>query len=361
MEETVYNNSKLAFHKSKLESFIEGNIMAPIYVRVKPTNYCNHHCFYCAYDSWNPIVKEQGRNAQLPLAKMMEILSDFKEMGIKAVTYSGGGEPLVYPHIVEALEKTLEYGIELSIITNGQKLKNQRAELLKQAQWVRVSLDSCNAQTFSKTRRVPESWFYDLTNNLKSFAMIKPTSCELGINFVVQENNKDQVYSSIKLFRELGVDHVKITPRHILETSKKDFEISKDDVTNQIEKARQEFSDFRIYDSYDNDFNLINMRTYTQCYIMQTIPVVGAVGDVYFCHDKAWRGEGVLGSIKNQSFKELWFSSETKIKFKEFNPKKECKHRCTNDSKNIIIGKILNDFNNVDLYIPSTNKHKNFI
>ena len=40
----VYEESKLAFHKEKLESFKKGKITAPVYVRLKPTNYCNHHC-----------------------------------------------------------------------------------------------------------------------------------------------------------------------------------------------------------------------------------------------------------------------------------------------------------------------------
>jgi len=39
---------------------------------------------------------------------MLEILSDFKEMGVKAITFSGGGEPLIYSHIEEVMKKALE-------------------------------------------------------------------------------------------------------------------------------------------------------------------------------------------------------------------------------------------------------------
>ena len=49
--------------------------------------------------------------------------------GVKAVTFSGGGEPLVYPYITETMEKVLDAGIDLSIITNGSMLKGRNAQL----------------------------------------------------------------------------------------------------------------------------------------------------------------------------------------------------------------------------------------
>ena len=158
---SVYSPSKIVFHKEKLESLAKGEITSPIYVRVKPENRCNHRCFYCSYDpDFDYVLSETKNNKDsLPRDKMMEILNNFKEMGVKAVTYSGGGEPLIYPYIEETLQKTLENNINLSIITNGQKLNEKRAELLTQAKWVRVSGDSINAKLFNKIRRIPESFF----------------------------------------------------------------------------------------------------------------------------------------------------------------------------------------------------------
>lgn len=366
MKENVYSISKLAFHKDKIESLAKGEVSAPIYVRVKPTNRCNHACYYCSYVSENdcPVSETMNFRDEIPKEKMMEILQDFKEMGVKAVTYSGGGEPLVHPDIAEIMQKTLDLGIDLSIITNGQELNGKKAEVLKNAKWVRISSGEIDAKTFAETRKRPESWFFKLRDNIKNFAEIKSPDCEFGINFVVQNKNADKVYESVKFFKNLGVNHIKITPcwmPDFLEYHKP----TKESVMEQIERARKEFQGhgFVVYDTYKNDFELTGLdeRKYSKCYVMQIIPVIGADSVVYFCHDKTYTKNGALGSIKNRSFKDLWFSKEAAEKFKNFNPMVGCKHHCTYDSRNILTQEMINNLEEIEKYAPQDDKHKNFI
>lgn len=362
----VYNTSKLSFHPEKLKALSQGEIIAPLYVRVKPTNKCNHGCFYCSYapGSTAPVSETINLIDEIPKEKMLEILSDFRDMGVKAITYSGGGEPLIYPHIEEVMRKTLEYGIDLSIITNGQSLKGEKAEILANAKWVRISSAEIDAETFAEVRKRPESWFYDLIENIRNFAKIKNHDCELGINFAVYKKNADKVYTAIKYFKGLGVNHIKITPcwfPNFLEYHKD----TRDSVIKQIAKAREEFEDgsFQIYDTYENDFKLtgINERTYHKCFVMQTIPVIGADSKVYFCHDKTYSKNGALGSIKERSFKDLWFSEEAAKIFRNFDSKEGCKHHCTYDSRNLFIADILCNLDNLKNHMPENDRHKNFV
>ena len=74
---------------------------------------------------------------------------------------------------------------------------------------------------------------------------------------------------------------------------------------------------------------------------MQIVPAIGADQNVYFCHNKAYDNRGVLGSIKDKSFKELWFSQEAKDKFNNFDPRKSCWHQCSNDEKNKLMGEMI--------------------
>lgn len=352
---TPYSNLKIFAHAQELNDIGQGKRVAPIYVRIKPTNYCNHKCYYCSYADTKLALRDSvNRQDQIPWEKMQEIIMDLSDMGVKAVTFSGGGEPLIYPYIVDAMEQILTAGIDLSIITNGQLLKGKRAEVLANAKWVRISFDAANAETYARVRQLPLNAFEEVCDNISKFAAIKKKNCELGVNFVVNHENADQVYDMAQLVKKLGVNHIKYTAR----VTKDLFlyhEPFKQNVIEQIHKAKTELenTDFRIIDKYEGDFEsaLIFHRSYDKCYINRIFTVIAADSKVYFCHDKAYVKEGMAGDLKNQSFKEMWFSEETIRRYSEFNPQKECDHHCVFDDRN----ELLNTFYSLD------RNHINFI
>jgi MoaA/NifB/PqqE/SkfB family radical SAM enzyme len=335
-----YSRLKLAWFHGKLESFLTGKITAPIYVRVKPTNKCSHNCFYCVYEpSVSGIHERMNREDEIPREKMLEVISDFSDMGVKAVTFSGGGEPLGHPNICEIMEQALRRGIDLSVITNGQHLSGERAELLGKARWVRASIDYCDEETFTRSRRRPKSWFDKVVSNVRGFVKTKDEDCALGVNFVVHEHNFNRIVEAARFLRDLGVDNLRFGPLWMpgFEEYHAPF---KDTVIEQIERAKQDFKreGFDIGDTYKRDFELTGTceRRYPRCYYAQVVPAIGADGVVYFCHNKAYDSSGEIGSIMQRSFRDLWFSEETARRLKELNPQASCKHQCTNDEKNLI-------------------------
>lgn len=351
---TPYSNLKIFAHAKELNAIGDNERVAPIYIRIKPTNYCNHKCYYCSYaDSALGLRDAVNYQDQIPWEKMQEIIADISDMGVKAVTFSGGGEPLVYPHIVDTMKGILEAGIDLSIITNGQLLKGDRAEVLANAKWVRISFDSANAETYSRVRQLPLTAFEEVCENIRSFAKIKKPNCELGVNFVINHENADQVYDMAKMVKELGVNHIKYTAR-VTKDLFDYHEPFKQSVIEQIHKAKElEGDGFRVINKYEGDFDsaLVFERCYEKCYINRIFTVIAADSKVYFCHDKAYVSEGVVGDLKEQSFKDLWFAEETVKRYQEFNAKKECNHHCVYDDRN----ELLNTFYSLE------RNHINFI
>ena len=91
-------------------------------------------------------------------------------------------------------------------------------------------------------------------------------------------------------------------------------------------------------------------KTYSWCPFLQILPVIGADLNIYPCQDKAYNlDEGLIGSIKEQSFKDFWFSD--KKKFLKINPSVHCNHHCVANAKN----KLILDYLNVD------NEHLGFV
>ena len=72
-----YSNLKIAWHPEKLRSFVEEKVTSPIFIRFKPTNKCNHNCFYCAYDpGYTGMHSTVDRTDELSREKMLEILEN---------------------------------------------------------------------------------------------------------------------------------------------------------------------------------------------------------------------------------------------------------------------------------------------
>lgn len=350
---TPYSNLKIFGHLEEVQKVKNGERVAPIYIRIKPTNLCNQNCYYCHYKNPYLTLDQYAPADEIKREKMLEIVRDMKDIGVKAVTFSGGGEPLLYPYIEETMEAVLDAGIDLSIITNGTLLTGRKAELLSQAKWVRISLESGCAETYSKIRGVAGEAFEDLCENIREFAQNKSKDCELGINFVVGPGNYKEVYQAGKLMQSLGVDHIKYTAL-MSDNAEKMHEPFKNQVIEQIHQLMDENeAEIKIINLYESDFdtNAVFGRNYNFCGIKDYVTVIAANSKIYYCHDKAYLSQGEIGDISDRSFKEVWFSEETTRKFAQFDPQEVCRHHCVYDDRN----ELLNTFYSLD------KNHINFI
>ena len=356
MKNNKYSDYKIFHFQEKINSFLSQEVTAPIYVRIKPINLCNHGCFFCVY-STGFRVKDGGEEEHIvsgmhedmkeedviPTCKMMEILDDLASIGTKAVTFSGGGEPLIHQDIVQIMRRTLDLGLDLSIITNGQNLAKERAEVLANAKWVRVSMDYSNGEQMKRFRNVPVKSFDSVLKNIKAFAAIKHHDCDLGVNYIVHKNNYMNLFDFTAQLKEAGVDNVRFSPMYVENFYEYHAEI--ENKVNAELKLISKLIDAKF--TVNTTYNITpgsshsKVRSYDRCYTMQTVPVIGADLNVYACHNKAYDHTGLIGSIKDTSFKSLWFSSETKALMQSFNPKLKCMHECSSDRKNILVNQVI--------------------
>lgn len=349
---TPYSNLKIFHHPEVLDKVKRGDRCTPLYIRIKPTNVCNHNCYYCHYKNSYLDLDEYNPADYIPHDKMMEIIDDMGKMGVKAVTFSGGGEPLVYPYIEETMEKVLQTGIDLSIITNGSLLADRKAEILAHAKWVRISIDSIDPQNYARNRGISENAMDILLNNIQNFAAIKDEHCEFGVNFVVGKENYKEITELAVTMKKLGVNHVKFAPLISNETEEYHKDI-KDEVIQTLNKLSEELNSdkFKIIDLYTGDFDHYEVfkRTYSRCPMKEFICIIAANSKVYYCQDKAYLSDGCVCDLKHQSFMEGWYSEEVIKKSKEFDAKLMCKQHCVHDSRNELINSWLDmDMNHVN-------------
>ena len=339
----LYTSLKIFHFPEKLESLprMVDRILPPLHIRIKPTNVCNHRCSYCAYRVDDLQLGQNMReNDSIPKEKMMEIVDDVIAMGVRAVTFSGGGEPFCYPHFLDVVNRLAESSTAFASLTNGSRLRGEIAEVFAHhATWLRISLDGWDAASYSRYRGVNENAFGELLANIEAFNKIGG-SCYLGVNFIVDRENYSHIYDVLKMMADLGVDSVKLAPCIVSNKGEENnlyHAAIFDQVKDEIGRAVSDFSSekFQIYDCYhtlDEKFE----KNYDWCPYLQILPVIAADCNVYTCHDKAYNLDcGVMGSLEEQSFADLWFSE--KERFFSIDPSRDCNHHCTVNAQNNLI------------------------
>lgn len=352
----VYSALKIFHHKDALDAIERGEMRAPFYIRLKPTNFCIHHCTYCTYGFGNADDRTMNRDRVnrtdiIPWEKLQEIIRDMGDMGVKAVTLSGGGEPLTYPHIVDVFKMLRDRGVELSLISNGQLLSGAVAEQLYEARWIRISFDSPNEEEYLRLRGLHGDEFRIVTSNIKNFASKKSKNCTLGVNYVVSRENYHRVYEAAKLLKELGVDNVKFAA--VIKNTPGYHNEIKDDVISQIHRAAEDLSSntFQVINKYEEDWKdkQFTQQPFDTCYTCRLVTAIAADQKVYLCHTRAYDSKAVVGDLRTQSFKELWFSDATKKRLTELNPKRDCQNFCVYETRNQLIASYFDvDYNHIN-------------
>lgn len=342
----LYTKMKIFHYKDKLDSLpASGEILPPLHIRIKPTNVCNHNCGYCAYRAENlQLGQDMDKTDSIPREKMAEIVEDLIEMKVGAVTFSGGGEPFVYPHLLETARALRAGGIKVASLTNGSRLTGELAEFFAhEGTWLRVSLDGYDDASYARYRGVKEGAFTQLMENMTAFKALGGP-CYLGVSLIVDENNQGHVFELLTRLKATGVDSVKVSPCIIDNDGAKNNAYHRPffaSVAEQVDQAKKELDspDFLVYDAY-HELDAKFDKPYRSCPYCQILPVIGADQNLYPCQDKAYNlDEGLLGTVRDKRFKELWFSD--KNRFFKIDPSEHCRHHCVANAKNLLIHEYL--------------------
>jgi len=281
---------------------------------------------------------------QIPKKKMIQLAHEFVDMGVKAVTFSGGGEPLLYKPLPEIIEILAQGKIRIASLTNGSNLKGKVADAFaKYGTWVRISIDAWNDESYVKSRGAKPNDFSKLIKNISDFTA-RDTKCVLGISLIVGKDNYKHIVEVCSLLKTCKVDHVKISGAIVSNDAagNNTYHSSiKNEVAKQILEAKKlEDKDFKILNHY-HDLEERFEKKYNTCPFLQFLTIIGADQYIYTCQDKAYTETGKIGSIKDKSFKKFWFSKENKIFLNTFDPSIKCNHHCVSHSKNLAIHEYL--------------------
>jgi organic radical activating enzyme len=194
---------KLIHHQEHLAKIERGEIVGPIHVSVWPTNECQLNCEYCCFG------KTVRDTTFLSYYNFEHSINVLKKYGLKALEFSGGGEPLLWRNFEQAVWEAKARELNLSLVTNGLALHSIPQNTLSKFDWVRVSI-----QSTQYARNIDMSW---IPNNVrKSLSYIVNSEDNIGeIERIYEFSKKYNIVTRIAPRRPCDLSFVELVKNEV--------------------------------------------------------------------------------------------------------------------------------------------------
>jgi MoaA/NifB/PqqE/SkfB family radical SAM enzyme len=230
---------------------------------------------------------------------MISAIDDMVKLGVKAINWSGGGEPTLHPDFAYFVDYAAFKGLKQGLFTNAYK----DIPLQDRFSWIRISLTD------------------------KGFGRIKIPHVPYGICVnQVPEQEEEDLIGLCSWAEMIGARYFQIRPA--LSGSYKKQSIMKAPKYLEGYKTNK-FNVFVTDYKYDE---ATRSRDYRDCYGYHFCPSIDWRGQVAVCLYLAHKKEYVLGDLKKMSLLKIWPKIKKRMRVIE-----ECQNCCKNHEINKIL------------------------
>jgi len=304
---------KLMYYPEQVAEWKRSGASTPLHVEVGPTNRCNHHCSFCSVD-WITHGK-----ILIDTKVLVRAIHSMADVGVKSVYFAGEGEPMLHPDMDQFVQAAHQRGIKTSMSTNGALLTERRLDsVLKYFSWVRFSIDAAKPDTHQSIHKTKD--FDKIIKNIRRATKFKKDNnldVELGAQFIVLEENLEELELFADLMKDVGVDNIQFKPHHNHPKSASNPTLYNltDEVLRQKLLARST-DDFVVMVRSRNlqEMPEIPGQThnycYKKCFAYNFLTLIDAKGACYGCNIFYDRPSYSFGNIHDQSFEEIHTSGQ---------------------------------------------------
>jgi radical SAM protein with 4Fe4S-binding SPASM domain len=282
----------------------------------------------------------------------IRIVNELSMLGIKAINWTGGGEPLVNQDFCDIARFTVHKRIQQGLYTNGSLIdKDLMFTILSTQEWVKFSIDAGTRETYEKIKGIDD--FDKVIQNIKDMVARRNEdfySIMIGMDFVITPDNYQEILKFSELVKELGVDYGGFRPATENALMSADWWKEKAKPLLEIVFADNPKLVINRY-KYDDIMESNIDQPYVVCYGHQFCPCIGADSKVYLCNHFRGREEYVLGDLHKENFRKIWDSYRRKEVIKSLDIS-ACPKLCKNNEINKILYLIKN---------PKRELHHNFL
>ena len=329
-----YSQSKALFHLDKLQSLQQNRPIAPTEIQVDLEAWCNDNCSFCAYridegpnnrmldlidakpgkkyDGDKP-VGSKTKQSGWDLSWSDELPKQMVAAGIKAIEITGGGESTLWPRFDRLLYNLGEADRDVALVTNGSNLSDKRIDLIcKYCQWVRISMDASSGIIHKKVHRTTNYDFERRLDNLRKLIKYKSDKLIIGISFIINQNNFEDIEDSARLYESLGVDNIRFSWMYDSTGTSGLSAQQITEVKSLLDRLQKELHIIHYDDDRVDQYSQPN-TDFKTCHYQRFVWAIGADMKLYPCCIQKYDPKNVLGDLRKNTLKELIALSHEKM------------------------------------------------
>lgn len=331
-------SKKILYHPEQITSYKNGERPFPITIEIDLTNRCNHRCDFCYYAEH---IGVEADKPSLNTELLLQRLKEAKELGTKALSFTGGGEPTIHPDYPKIIKYAKKLGFDLGTITNGSVITERNVDdYVDNLQWIRLSIAGGDKASYHKVQGVDQ--FEKILDNLRLLCKRKTekkSNLNIGVRTLVTSDNINAIVNMAHLIKKLNIDYYQVAPDQYTPDKGKFW--NSDETQAIFSKVKEILS--------ENNIKLLtttfmeaqeNLDKPTTCYAHFFMITITAEGDLTFCKNARGENDFNIGNIVEKTLKEIWTDSITKDIESWVRPNNcglFCKHMAINNTMEDII------------------------
>lgn len=205
----ILDNHKVSYHYERVKAWENGEKIAPISVDMALTRACGAMCSFCY-----AMVQEPGDRSNIKTKEALDLLDDFAEIGVKAVSLVSDGESTLSKAYIPFIQHASKIGIDVGNATNGWEFEKDKVDqVLPHLTWVRFTVGAGTPEGYAKIMfksKEHTEVFDRAMKNIKYAVELKKKlnlNVTLGIQMVLTPDLSHEILPFSKLALDLGVDY----------------------------------------------------------------------------------------------------------------------------------------------------------
>lgn len=163
------------------------------------TERCNFKCPYCR-------GLRDDCKGDMPYGDAIDVLNQWISQGLKNVRFSGG-EPTVYPKLIDLVKHCVSHNVRVAISTNGAASRDYYQKLVDAGVTdFSISLDACCSADGGRMAGTSETVWERVVSNIRYLAKL----VYVTVGVVLTEDNVDKLCGIVKFAHDLGVADIRI-------------------------------------------------------------------------------------------------------------------------------------------------------